>query len=59
LRLKLLKGKVLIFVNDVERSYRLKLFLEKFGIKSGVLDGEMPFNSRSGDVIIFLIGLSR
>ena len=46
LKLKLIKGKVLVFVNDVDRSYRLKLFLEKFGIKSGVLNAELPFNSR-------------
>lgn len=46
LKLKLIKGKILIFVNDTDRSYRLKLFLEKFGIRSGVLNAELPFNSR-------------
>lgn len=46
LRLKLVKGKSLIFVNSTDRSYRLKLFLEKFGIRSGVLNAELPFNSR-------------
>jgi ATP-dependent RNA helicase DDX56/DBP9 len=38
--------KCLIFVNDTDRGYRVKLFLEKFGIKSGVLNAELPFNSR-------------
>ncbi|KAK4046796.1 ATP-dependent DNA/RNA helicase [Microbotryomycetes sp. JL201] len=46
LKLRLIKGKCLIFVNDTDRGYRLKLFLEKFGIKSGVLNAELPFNSR-------------
>ena len=46
LKLKLVKGKILIFVNDTDRGYRLKLFLEKFGIRSGVLNAELPFNSR-------------
>ena len=46
LKLKLIKGKCLIFVNDTDRGYRVKLFLEKYGIKSGVLNAELPFNSR-------------
>ncbi|KAG9050423.1 ATP-dependent DNA/RNA helicase [Tulasnella sp. UAMH 9824] len=46
LKLKLIKGKCLIFVNDVERSYRLKLFLEQFSIRSCVLNPELPLNSR-------------
>ena len=46
LKLKLVKGKCLLFVNDVERSYRLKLFLEQFSIKSCVLNSELPLNSR-------------
>lgn len=35
-----------MFVNDVDRSYRLKLFLEQFSIKSCVLNSELPLNSR-------------
>ena len=46
LKLKLVKGKILLFVNDTDRGYRLKLFLEKFGIRTGVLNAELPFNSR-------------
>lgn len=46
LKLKLIKGKCIIFVNDVDRSYRLKLFLEQFSIKSCVLNSELPLNSR-------------
>ncbi|EEP81482.1 ATP-dependent helicase [Uncinocarpus reesii 1704] len=45
-KLQLVKGKCIIFVGDVDRSYRLKLFLEQFGIKSCVLNSELPVNSR-------------
>lgn len=50
LKLKLIKGKCLIFVNDTDRGYRVKLFLEKYGIKSGVLNSELPFNSRCAEL---------
>ncbi|KAL1755790.1 DEAD-domain-containing protein [Schizophyllum commune] len=46
LKLKLIHGKCIIFVNDVDRCYRLKLFLEQFSIKSCVLNSELPLNSR-------------
>ncbi|EFW17576.1 ATP-dependent RNA helicase [Coccidioides posadasii str. Silveira] len=45
-KLQLVKGKCIIFVGDIDRSYRLKLFLEQFGIKSCVLNSELPVNSR-------------
>jgi len=38
--------KTLIFVNDIDRCYRLKLFLEQFGIRSCVLNSELPVQSR-------------
>jgi ATP-dependent RNA helicase DDX56/DBP9 len=46
LKLQLIKGKIIIFVADVDRSYHLKLYLEQFGIKSCVLNSELPVNSR-------------
>ncbi|KAK3114895.1 ATP-dependent DNA/RNA helicase [Teratosphaeriaceae sp. CCFEE 6253] len=45
-KLQLIKGKVIVFVADVDRCYRVKLFLEQFGIRSCVLNSEMPVNSR-------------
>lgn len=45
-KLKLIQGKSIIFVGDVDRCYRLKLFLEQFGIRSCVLNSELPVNSR-------------
>lgn len=44
--LKLIKGKTIVFVSDIDRCYRLKLFLEQFGIKSCILNSELPVNSR-------------
>lgn len=45
-KLGLIKGKTLIFVNDIDRGYRLKLVLEQFGIRSCILNSELPMNSR-------------
>ena len=45
-KLQLIKGKCIIFVGDVDRCYRLKLFFEQFGIRSCVLNFELPVNSR-------------
>ncbi|KAK6905901.1 ATP-dependent RNA helicase DBP9 [Kwoniella mangroviensis CBS 8507] len=46
LKLKLIRGKSIIFVNDVERGYRVKLFLEQFGVKCCVVNSELPLSSR-------------
>ena len=46
LKLKLIRGKSIIFVNDVERGYRVKLFLEQFGVKTCVVNAELPLASR-------------
>lgn len=45
-KLQLIKGKTIVFVGDTDRSYRVKLFLEQFGIKSCVLNSELPLASR-------------
>lgn len=45
-KLKLIKGKSIIFVSDVDRCYRVRLFLEQFGIRACVLNSELPVNSR-------------
>ncbi|GLU20165.1 hypothetical protein SLE2022_363770 [Rubroshorea leprosula] len=46
LKLELVLKKVLIFTNTIDMGFRLKLFLEKFGIKSAILNAELPQNSR-------------
>ncbi|XP_037547706.1 probable ATP-dependent RNA helicase DDX56 [Nematolebias whitei] len=47
LKLQLVQGKTLLFVGAVDGSYRLKLFLEQFGIPACVLNSELPVQSRS------------
>nr|KAJ0186427.1 hypothetical protein LSAT_V11C900469540 [Lactuca sativa] len=44
--LDLVQKKVLIFTNTIDTSFRLKLYLEQFGIKSAMLNAELPVNSR-------------
>ena len=46
LKLRLLSGKILVFVNDVDKSFRLRLFLEQFHIRVCVLNAELPLSSR-------------
>lgn len=33
-------------MSDIDRCYRLKLFFEQFGIRSCILNSELPLNSR-------------
>ena len=56
-KLRLVRGKCIIFVADVDRSYRVKLYLEQFGIKSCVLNSELPVNTRLHVVQEFNKGL--
>ncbi|XP_057826994.2 DEAD-box ATP-dependent RNA helicase 16 isoform X2 [Cryptomeria japonica] len=46
LKLELVQKKVLIFVNSIDAGFKLKLFLEQFGMKSAVFNAELPQNSR-------------
>ncbi|XP_022080556.1 probable ATP-dependent RNA helicase DDX56 [Acanthaster planci] len=57
LKLRLVRGKTIIFVNDIDKSYRLKLFLEQFSIAGCVLNSELPVNSRCHIVEQFNAGL--
>ncbi|XP_067657943.1 probable ATP-dependent RNA helicase DDX56 [Haliotis asinina] len=45
-KLGLIRGKSILFVNSVDRCYKLKLFLEQFGVNACVLNSELPVNSR-------------
>ena len=56
-KLRLIRGKTIVFVADIDRSYRLKLYLEQFGIKSCVLNSELPINTRLHIVREFNKGL--
>ncbi|XP_056129684.1 probable ATP-dependent RNA helicase DDX56 [Lampris incognitus] len=46
LKLRLVQGKTLVFVEAVDKCYRLKLFLEQFAIPACVLNSELPVRSR-------------
>ncbi|KAK9802873.1 hypothetical protein WJX72_007990 [[Myrmecia] bisecta] len=46
LKLGLVRKKVLLFVNSIDAGIKLRLFLESFGIRSAVLNAELPLNSR-------------
>ncbi|KYM83654.1 putative ATP-dependent RNA helicase DDX56, partial [Atta colombica] len=56
LKLHLIRGKSIIFVHTVDRCYKLKLFLEQFGIPTCVLNSELPANSRCRAVSQFNSG---
>ncbi|GBG34483.1 ATP-dependent RNA helicase dbp9 [Hondaea fermentalgiana] len=46
LRLELISGKKLFFVNSLHNCYHLKLLLEQFHVKAAVLNAELPMNTR-------------
>lgn len=50
-------AQVLIFVNSVDEAFRLRLFLESFGIRPALLNAELPLNSRSHILATFNRGL--
>lgn len=56
LKLGLLKGKGIFFVNSTDGGYRLKLLLEQFHIRSSVLNAELPFRSRLNIIEQFNVG---
>lgn len=45
-KFKLMTGRSLIFVNTVNKCYKLKIFLEQFGVRSVLLNSELPLTSR-------------
>ncbi|XP_063167389.1 probable ATP-dependent RNA helicase DDX56 isoform X1 [Candoia aspera] len=59
LKLSLVPGKVLLFVNRIDRCYRLRLFLEQFGIAACVLNSELPAQSRCHIISQFNRGFYR
>lgn len=45
-KFKLMTGRSLIFVNTVNKCYKLKIFLDQFGVRSVLLNSELPLTSR-------------
>lgn len=46
LRLRILQGRILVFVNSVPGAYRVKLFLDRFSLRCAVLNADLPVTSR-------------
>ncbi|KAM6294631.1 putative ATP-dependent RNA helicase DDX56 [Aegotheles albertisi] len=57
LRLRVLRGRALLFVSSVPRCYRLKLFLEQFGIPACTLNSHLPARSRGHVIAQFNRGI--
>lgn len=57
LKLNLIRGKTIIFVNTVDKCYKVKLYLEQFGIRSCVLNSELPATIRCHSVNQFNQGV--
>ncbi|XP_063220737.1 probable ATP-dependent RNA helicase DDX56 [Bacillus rossius redtenbacheri] len=57
LKLRLLRGRTIVFVNTVDKCYKLKLFLEQFSIPACVLNSELPAAIRCLSVNQFNEGL--
>jgi len=56
-KLGLVRGKTIIFVRNVDRCYKLKLYLNQFGIPSCALNCELPVTSRCHIVQQFNAGI--
>ncbi|KAE8723813.1 DEAD-box ATP-dependent RNA helicase 16 [Hibiscus syriacus] len=57
IKLELVLKKVLFFTNTIDAGFKLKLFFEKFGIRSAILNAELPQNSRLHILEEFNVGL--
>ncbi|XP_022905090.2 probable ATP-dependent RNA helicase DDX56 [Onthophagus taurus] len=57
LKLHLVRGKTIIFVNTVDKCYKIKLYLEQFGIPTCVLNSELPAKTRCHSVNQFNQGV--
>eukprot|EP00659_Diplonema_papillatum_P004179 gene4179-6484_t len=56
LRLGYMGGKTLIFVDSIDKAYKLKIFLDRFAYRAAVLNAEVPVNSRNHIVAQFNTG---
>nr|XP_023018825.1 probable ATP-dependent RNA helicase DDX56 [Leptinotarsa decemlineata] len=57
LKLHLIRGKTIIFVNTVDKCYKIKLYLEQFAIPTCVLNSELPAAIRCHSVNQFNQGI--
>lgn len=57
IKLNLLCGRTIVFVNSLKKCYKLKLILEQFAVKSCLLNPELPIASRCNVVEQFNKGV--
>ncbi|KAH9104205.1 hypothetical protein LEN26_015082 [Aphanomyces euteiches] len=57
IKLGVVHGKIIFFVNSIAAAYRLKLFFEQFIINAAVLNAQLPHNSRQHIIEQFNRGL--
>lgn len=57
LKLHLIRGKTIVFVNSVDKCYKIKLYLEQFAIPTCVLNSELPATVRVRSVEQFNRGI--
>ncbi|XP_066246372.1 probable ATP-dependent RNA helicase DDX56 [Euwallacea similis] len=57
LKLHLIRGKTIIFVQTVDKCYKIKLFLEQFRLRTCVLNSELPSKIRCHSVNQFNQGV--
>lgn len=57
IKLNLLRGRSIIFVNSLKRCYKVKLFLEQFAVRSCLLNQDLPIESRCNIVDQFNKGV--
>jgi len=53
LKLQLVQGKTLIFVDSIQDAYRLKILFERFSMNSAVLNADLPHASRQNIIQSF------
>ena len=46
IKLEILPGKVLIFTSSIDSAYKVKLFFDRFALRSAVFNSEMPIECR-------------
>jgi len=53
IKMRLLQGKTLMFVDNITRGYEIKLFLERFAINCSLLNSELSWEARQGVIQAF------
>lgn len=55
-KLRMISGKTIIFVNSVNKGYKLRIFLGQFGISTCILNSELPAAARCNIIEHFNAG---